>query len=301
MSTRIAHISDIHVPPSGAIPWSHLLNKRITGLVNLRTFRKQDHPIELCTKLVAALAADKLDHVVLTGDLTNLALDDEFARAKEVLKPLLDSNRLTAIPGNHDKYVQAANRHKRFEFYFDSAMTTDSDREHDYPFVKQIGNVAILGLNSAIKTPPLTSYGLVDSGQRERLVQFCTSPELLSSFKIVLLHHNLHARSSSFKDWSSGLHEKDAFIDSLFEGKVNLVLHGHTHVAHRTRLERDGHAIQIIGCGSSTWNRPEHLARYNIYEVQNEELKRIECRVFDPERSEFIPQQELLTVDKRGL
>jgi predicted phosphodiesterase len=70
--------------------------------------------------------------------------------------------------------------------------------------------------------------------------------------------------------------------------KVDMLLHGHTHKAHQFEVTRDGHTLNIVGSGSSTWNnrRPELSARYNIYTV-DDGLKRIRTRVYDHERRRF--------------
>jgi len=55
------------------------------------------------TALVETLLAERVDHVVVTGDLTHQGSRSEYRRFRELFAPLLDAGRLTFIPGNHDR------------------------------------------------------------------------------------------------------------------------------------------------------------------------------------------------------
>src|SRR5204862_112561 len=58
----------------------------------------------------------RADLVVCTGDLTQLAMEEEFALAQGALAPLGD--RLICIPGNHDRYPLAGRPNRLYESYF---------------------------------------------------------------------------------------------------------------------------------------------------------------------------------------
>ena len=51
------------------------------------------------------------DHIAITGDFVNLALEAEFAPARAWLEGVGSSDRVTIVPGNHDAYVRAT-RHR---------------------------------------------------------------------------------------------------------------------------------------------------------------------------------------------
>jgi 3',5'-cyclic AMP phosphodiesterase CpdA len=83
---RIAHISDLHVIAlEGAVPL-RLLNKRLTGYVNLKLVRSPLHQLPLAQAVAREIRRMDVDHVVVTGDLTNLALEREFERARTLLE-----------------------------------------------------------------------------------------------------------------------------------------------------------------------------------------------------------------------
>ena len=60
---------------------------------------------ETLDRLVDDLRAQKPDHIAVTGDLTNIAMREEFENARLWLEELGPPDRVTAIPGNHDAYV----------------------------------------------------------------------------------------------------------------------------------------------------------------------------------------------------
>ncbi len=100
----LAHLSDPHLPmPSARV--LDLLGKRATGYYNWWRNRVQLHRPEALAGIVADIRAQKPDHIALTGDLVNISLPDEFARASKWLEGLGTPAQVTVIPGNHDVYV----------------------------------------------------------------------------------------------------------------------------------------------------------------------------------------------------
>ncbi|MBI3725981.1 metallophosphoesterase, partial [bacterium] len=190
---RIAHISDLHVPARWPLaPW-HYLGKRLIGALNWQLKRRKDHPLALAKALAEDLAADpSIDHVVVTGDLTNVSLLEEFSAAREVLRPLIErgSGFLSAIPGNHDRYTYTSDRRRDFEASFHDCMTSDLDLGAPFPFVRFRGGVAILGIDSAVATLPFMATGTVGEEQRERLSRALEHPRVReASFRVALIHH----------------------------------------------------------------------------------------------------------------
>ena len=86
---RLAHLSDVHVLELQGTPWRAFLNKRATGAVNLLGPRRGAHPTSAADHLAGELAArlrdGRLDHVLITGDLTNLSLESEYRAARAVV------------------------------------------------------------------------------------------------------------------------------------------------------------------------------------------------------------------------
>ena len=80
--------SDPHLPPMPRPRVRDLLGKRITGYLNWQIRRAPHHLPGTIDAIVNDVVAARPDHVVVTGDLVNLALPDEFAMARKFLSRL---------------------------------------------------------------------------------------------------------------------------------------------------------------------------------------------------------------------
>jgi 3',5'-cyclic AMP phosphodiesterase CpdA len=244
---------------------------------------------------VDSLANDPtIDHVVVTGDLTNLALESEMTAARAILAPL--SGKLSVIPGNHDVYTRGAERTRRFEQIFGDWMFGASAPV--YPWHKRLAATSptgpalhLLGFCSAVARPWFIATGVVSRAQLDRLQAVAQSPDFAdpSAFRVALVHHNLHARGWR-KDAMHGLTNRDELLDALREAGVGLLLHGHTHFAHRKTLR----GVEVVGCGSTTWSssNPDHLGRYNVYTFAKQSdmavLAQTDIVRFDADARRFI-------------
>ncbi len=140
---RIVHLSDIHFWRYALHPM-RLLSKRIVGNASLLLGRGRRFRLERVPELVARVKSLDADHILITGDLTTTALADEFLHARTALSGLLhDPDRVTIVPGNHDRYTIRAHRSRRFERYFGAFAP-----EGPYPWLRRIDTrTAILGLD----------------------------------------------------------------------------------------------------------------------------------------------------------
>lgn len=107
----LAHLSDPHLPPLPTPRLVELAGKRALGYVNWRRNRHKYQRREVLDALVADIKAQAPDHIAVTGDLVNLAMEAEFAPARAWLDSVGPPDRVTTIPGNHDAYVRAT-RHR---------------------------------------------------------------------------------------------------------------------------------------------------------------------------------------------
>ena len=104
----LAHLSDPHLPPLPAPRLFDLAGKRALGYLNWTRNRHKFHRRDVLDALVADLEAQAPDHIAVTGDLVNLALEAEFAPARAWLRDAsAPPDRVTVMPGNHDAYVRA--------------------------------------------------------------------------------------------------------------------------------------------------------------------------------------------------
>ncbi len=140
---RIIHLSDIHVWRYAFNP-IRLFNKRIVGMVELLSGRARKFRMERLEEVVERILGLTPDHLLITGDLTTTALPGEFRAARAALADLLiESSRVTVIPGNHDRYTTGSVRYRQFEEWFGVFAPPGP-----YPWLRPLdGETAILGLD----------------------------------------------------------------------------------------------------------------------------------------------------------
>jgi 3',5'-cyclic AMP phosphodiesterase CpdA len=124
-TVRLAHLSDVHIT-SKVLGWRKRdwFSKRVAGWFNMRVLgrrRRFRHADEVLAALVSDLRRRRPDHVVFSGDATNLGFENEFARAR-ALFGLDDADPLPglAVPGNHDYYTRAVAAAGLFERTFEA-------------------------------------------------------------------------------------------------------------------------------------------------------------------------------------
>ncbi len=292
---RIAHISDLHaLDLSGASPL-RFLSKRFFGWLNLLRKRRAAHPIELLDALCDDLRGQPLDHVVVTGDLTNLSLPSEFQRARRALDGLpFGPHGVTAIPGNHDVYVWEAYFGRTFEKMLLPYAQSDGAKEGElptWPIVRVREEVAIVGCSTALPSPVPLADGWLGRKQLRRLEQ--TLEGLRGRFRVLLIHH---PPLPQHLDLLRALRDRGRLHDVLRRVGCELVLHGHEHRDLRATLDGPSGPIPVIGVGSGTYNNPlpDRRARYNVYTIEGAGASAkltIETRVLDPQTRRFIPYQ----------
>src|SRR5919201_3109351 len=161
----LAHLSDPHLAPLPEPTWRELMVKRATGYLNWQRKRRLLHRSDILSKVVADLKGRKPDHIIVTGDLINIALAAEYAPARAWLASLGSPENVSVVPGNHDVYVRAAQPHVHWDDY----MRGDEMGDVGFPFLRRRGAVALIGVSSAVPCPPFTATGMVGEAQIERL------------------------------------------------------------------------------------------------------------------------------------
>src|SRR5262249_56386653 len=103
------------------------------------------------------------------GELVNVSLPDEYTAALAWLAALGSTHKVTVIPGNHDAYVRsmvgqaAAN--------WGGYMRGDGDAEPQMPFIRRRAGIAMIGVSTAIASPPLMATGRLGAQQTARLTE----------------------------------------------------------------------------------------------------------------------------------
>ncbi|HEX7664663.1 MAG TPA: metallophosphoesterase, partial [Polyangiaceae bacterium] len=259
---RIAHLSDLHVLSFEGVGKHRFLNKRLTGYANLRFKRNHVHRKHYVEAIAKEIAKDRIDHVVVTGDLTNLALEPEFQAVRDLLeKDLgLHPDQVSVVPGNHDLYTSGAMRSRRFTKYFAEYIRSDlpelaADTDLGaFPFVRLRGPCAIIGLTTAVPRLPLVASGKVGKLQLEAFGKILAHEEVRKRTPVVLIHHPLHNPPSKLKTLVEGLTDADELAAHLHRAVTTdgLVLHGHLHRRQSKDLSSARAGIKVVGATSAS-------------------------------------------------
>lgn len=271
-----------------------LFNKRITGYVNLRFHRKSIHKPFAVEAAAAEIRRLAVDHVVITGDVTNLALEVEFELVQKLVEEGLglSPDQVSLVPGNHDTYTRGAFRSKRFFRSFEPYMKSDlSEIPGPFPFVRLRGPVALIGLSTAVPRPPLVAAGALGPKQREALSRVLSHPEVRSRLPVLLQHHPWHNPPRLVKTMLEGLYDAKAEAELLRGVERGLLLHGHLHRRiHRILPTERGH-IDAVGATSASLihESDERMAGFNLYEIDDTSGRIVEIasRRLDPATKTF--------------
>ncbi len=262
---KLADISDIHLAPLPKVHPRDLLSKRITGFINWRVKRKGSMRRDTLSRLTAHMKDQEPDLTAVTGDLVNLALEEETERAATWLAGLGTPEAVCAIPGNHDAYVKGA-LEKACAAY-GAYMSGETLNDNPFPYVRRVGQVAVIGVSSAIPTPPFVAAGSVGQPQLERLARLLQLLDEAGYFRVVMIHHPPNPESASKR---KGLWDAPAVRAVLAQHGAELVLHGHTHVSSIHGITGPEKEIPVIGVASASASPDGHdaPARYNLFGIE---------------------------------
>ncbi|WP_137155739.1 metallophosphoesterase [Rhizobium sp. FKL33] len=265
-----AHFSDAHLGPLPDMSFRELLSKRVTGYVNWQRNRRKQLFGNTLELLIEDMLDKNPDHVALTGDLVNLATNTEIEAAEVWLRSFADPSLVSVVPGNHDAYVPGAIN--RAYAAWKPWMTGDEGRldDHDFPYVRIRGKLAIIGLSTATATPPFMASGYFGAGQARRFANVARKLGEQGLFRIVMIHHPpIRGATANYKRMI-GIRR---FAAALHLGGAELVLHGHTHLNTLYWLPGpSGASVPVVGVASASQGHGGHKppAAYNLFQISGE-------------------------------
>src|ERR1700744_865328 len=116
-------------------------------------------------RLVDDFSAQRPDHVAVTGDLVNIGMAAEFQRAALWMETLGEPFDVSFVPGNHDAYVRASMPMLATTFEPLAVSYGAPASKASYPSLRVRGEIAIIGLSSAVPTAPLMATGRLGKKQ----------------------------------------------------------------------------------------------------------------------------------------
>ncbi|WP_180982524.1 metallophosphoesterase family protein [Methylocella silvestris] len=262
---RLAHLTDPHIGPLPRPRRRELLGKRVTGYLNWRRGRHLVHDMATLSHIVADVKAQNPDHIAMTGDIANIGLPAEFQLARKWLETLGPSEDVSFVPGNHDAYVRGSlpDLARAFAPWTTGEMGTAAR----YPYLRVRGNVALIGLSSAVPTPFFIASGRLGRRQLEwadAMLADCATRDLI---RVVMLHHPPQVDAAGL---ARGLIDAREFEEMIWRRGAELILHGHNHKTSVAYLDAGrSRKTPVVGAPSASSARlaARHRAGYHLFEI----------------------------------
>jgi 3',5'-cyclic AMP phosphodiesterase CpdA len=267
---RLAHLSDIHLGPLPDVAYRQLVSKRVLGYVNWQRNRSRFIHDTVIEAIVTDIKASQPDHIAITGDLVNLALDREVELARLWLETLGNPHDVSLVPGNHDAYVPGAlDRVCRSWSQWMGADVAGAVDRYGFPYMRVRKNVALIGTASARATGPFMANGFFRSGQAHRLAATLDSAGRRGLFRVVMIHHPPVRNAVP--------QHKRLFGIGIFQNVVRrhgaeLILHGHSHLPSLYWIEGKSGKVPVVGVAAAGQSPGGHMpaAQFNLLDIDGE-------------------------------
>lgn len=270
----LAQITDVHLAPITGFTPRYWNLKRALGGLNWLKGRRAVHLRRVAELIAADAVAMAPNHIAVTGDLANLGLPAEFVEARRWLETLGPPDRVTVIPGNHDIYTArmfGASCLAEWAPYMTSIgwpTPPPGDGTARFPIVRRIGPVALIGLNSAVPTPPFVASGRLGREQLAAVADILAATAAAGLIRVVLIHHPpLPGQAKAFRGLTDA-----AALDAVLETHgADLVLHGHNHRDMLAWRRWRGGTIPVVGLASASAavaHKHEPRGRYNLVTIE---------------------------------
>jgi 3',5'-cyclic AMP phosphodiesterase CpdA len=237
-------------------------------------------------QVVEALRAARVDHVVVTGDVTHAGRRAEYARFLGAFEPLWAEGRLTVVPGNHDRCGDDV-----------AALISQGRRvaieHHDDLFVVKVDSTAPHNRIS------FRSHGEVCRRTLEAVDEALAQAPTGTLVALALHHHVLPLPVESVQEWfddavgwphAAELHLGRELLH-LARGRCDLVLHGHRHVPRALSISGDGErSLRVYNAGATG-----RLGAFRVFAHEHGQLAREpEWRTVraPPPRATPVPRHE---------
>lgn len=224
---RIAHLSDVHTLDPGR-GRSSARYRMATKFVSLG--RPVDPRARAC-KLARALEAAKAsgaDHIVISGDLTEMGDPAEFEHFASVLADAgMPEDGVTLVPGNHDAYTSGAEWRRALKGPlrgYAKASATEPGK------IVERGDVAFLPIDTTCFQSIARSGGTFTPDAARSVQARIDDPALRDKALVLVMHHPpfMHHRNP-MSQWIDGLRGCTHVLDMLARHPRLQILHGHLH------------------------------------------------------------------------
>ncbi len=275
---RIAHLSDVHTLD----PQTRRSGARYRFATKFVSLGRAIDPKSRARKLARALVAAKAsgaDHIVITGDLTEMGDATEFEHFANLLDDArIHEDAVTLVPGNHDAYTSGAAWRRALEGplkRWASASATETGK------IVMRGNVAFLPIDTTCFQSLARSGGMF-TPEAARAVRARVEDRALRDKTIVLVMHHppfIHHKNP-VAQWIDGLRGCTHVLDMLARHPHVQILHGHLHrVVDRIAELRQNvlgvaNRARIFGA-PATVDDADDAPRVRLYDIRDGALESV--------------------------
>ena len=257
---RIGHLSDLHLLEDAHHERGALGRFRLKFLSFGRPLDAAERRGRF-RKALAAAAAARLDHLVITGDLTEDGTRPQFEVAAALLHESgIPPERVTLLPGNHDAYHEQNGWERALEGPLAPwARTSLTGRALDLN-----DDVLLLPLSTRIKQHYVRSAGAVHASELEAAFRLAGDDASRGRTLVIAQHHPATRHLLPVVTWWDGLlnHRRTT---SLVQRHAHVhVMHGHTH-KRSDRVLAQGRGAQVF-CAQAVVDGEQPL---RVYEVRD--------------------------------
>lgn len=241
--TRIAHLTDLHLVEPAHAERRGPAQRRLAWLTLGR-------PVDAARRRRRALAVlhaaqrSGVNHVLLTGDLTEDGIPAQFEALAEVLaESRLRPSQVTLVPGNHDAYAGGSAFEEALRGPLAPYAPTSTPGVPVF-----LRDLALLPVSTAVEQPYTRAAGAIDGRELEAAARVAEQSRLSGRALVLAMHHPPHRRFPGMQ-WFDGL-AQHAAVGELLERHDHVhVVHGHTHAA-ADRAVRPGATPRVFSAAS---------------------------------------------------
>jgi Icc protein len=269
---RIAHLSDVHTLD----PETRRSNARYRFATKFVSLGRPIDPRSRARKLARGLAAAKAsgaDHVVITGDLTEMGDATEFEHFASILADArMPADGVTLVPGNHDAYTTNGAWRRALEGplrAYAAASATDAGKVVDR------GEIAFLPIDTTFFQSIARSSGTFTPDAARAVQARIDDPALRDKAIVLVMHHPpfLH-HSNPLSEWIDGLRGCKHVLEMLARHPHVQILHGHMHRVV-DRIVALGQGVAGVATRARIFGAPavvdddDDLPRVRLYDLRD--------------------------------
>ena len=270
---RIAHLSDVHTLD----PHHRRSSARYRFATKFVSLGRPVDPRARAKKLLRGLEAAKksgADHVVISGDLTEMGDASEFEHFANLLEDArMTEDSVTLVPGNHDAYTTAAAWRRALEGPL-RRYAAASAGEAGKVVVR--GSVAMLPIDTSFFQSMVRSGGSFTNDAARAVQARIDDPALRDKSIVLVMHHPpFEGRKNALTEWVVGLSGHTYLLDMLRANPRLQLLHGHLHrvVDRIVDLGRGVAGRARIFGAPAVVDDEEGRPRVRLYDVRDGQLE----------------------------